>query len=371
LKPSDVRIYLLIAITFTLLCFSTSHVNAETANQRPPQKKGQVAISHVKSVQNANLKNNVLQSRESLFALSKLTPKAFLLVGNTGLAAIASNDHVVNKIKLPTSLNLLSAHTTQSAKVLVGAEQGKLFISDKSAKQWKTLTLDTNEAIFDFIESPTGEVVLTGTYGLLMVSKPPYLQWESIKLPWATFLKSDWDEFGEADPHLYSGCQNDRGEILVVGEFGLVLRRDLDGVWKKIHGGSVEPAMYSCVISPNGQHITVVGQKGLSHSSTDGGVTWGQSEISSGIDLYKIQNVDGGSIIIGDNRRLYVSLNEGVWSCLRFARDMPLGWFVDTLVTGESVIIVGSNGGFKSTTLTSLDKAANEIKDSKEFVSCE
>ncbi|HIL78518.1 MAG TPA: hypothetical protein EYG48_06390 [Methylococcales bacterium] len=366
-KLSDNRIYSLLAITFTLSFLSTVVV----ANQTPSQKKGQVAISHVKSVQSDKLQNHVLQSRDSLFAISRLTSESFLLVGNTGLAAIASNERVVNKLKLPTSINLLSAHTTQSAHVLVGGEQGRLFISDKSIKQWKTLNLDTEEAIFDFIESPTREVFLTGTYGLLMVSKPPYAEWKSIQLPWATFLKSAWDDFGEADPHLYSGCQNELGEMLVVGEFGLVLKRGLDGVWQKIHGGSVEPAIYSCVISPDGQEIVVVGQKGLSLSTSDGGVTWIKSEISSDADLYKIQKFNGGSIIIGDHRALHVSLNDSDWFCLRFTRDMPLGWFVDAVIADKRVVIVGSNGGFKSTTLKSITKAANEIKESGEFVSCE
>lgn len=354
-----------------LFFLSLTSVSAESENESAFKKKGQVAISHVKSVQGDKLQNSDLQARDSLFAITKLKEEEFLLVGNKGFAVKASTTHLIKKIKLPSSANLFSAYTAQSEHVLVGGEQGHLFISDKSATQWKTIKLDVNEAIFDFMESPSGEIVLTGTYGLFMASNPPYVNWANIQLPWADYLKNAWDEFGEADPHLYSGCHNERGELLVVGEFGLVLKRGLDGVWHKMHGGSIEPAIYSCIISPDGQTITAVGQKGLSHSSTDGGVTWLQSDISAGVDLYKIQNFNAASIITGDNRTLYVSLNNGNWSCLRFADDTPLGWFIDTLVTGERVIIVGSNGGFKSTTLESLSKATNKIKDSKEFVACE
>lgn len=356
--------------TLVLFFLSLTGVSAENET-KSVFKKGQVAISHVKSMQGATLQNSALQARDSLFALTKLNEEAFLLVGNKGFAVKASTTQLIKKITLPSSANLFSAHTVQSEHVLVGGEQGRLFISDKSATQWKTIKLDANEAIFDFIESPSGEIVLTGTYGLLMASNPPYINWASIQLPWADYLKNAWDEFGEADPHLYSGCHNQRGELLVVGEFGLVLKRGLDGVWQKIHGGSIEPAIYSCVISPDGLTITAVGQKGLIHSSTDGGVTWLQSDISAGVDLYKIQNFNGASIITGDNRTLYVSLNNGDWSCLRFADDAPLGWFIDTLVIGEQMIIVGSNGGFKSATLQSLSKARNQIKDSQEFVACE
>jgi photosystem II stability/assembly factor-like uncharacterized protein len=333
--------------------------------------KGSMALSHIKSNQSAKPQYSLLQARDSLFAITLLDDKSHLLAGNNGLLVQVDKHQEYKKITVNTTSDLFSVHATQSGNVLLGADNGELFITDDELKNWSAISLDKSEAIFNFIELPAGKIILSGSYGLLMSSEPPYRQWKDVELPWAEFLKEAWQEFGEADAHLYSGCHNERGDSLVVGEFGIVLKRDFNGQWKKIHGGSIQPAIYGCDISNNGEDIILVGQKGLVYQSSDGGISWLEANISKGIDLYKVQKAKDISIIIGDKKNLYVSSKSSAWLCIRFAKDRPLGWFVDMTVDDENMGIVGSNGTFKLARYSSLLDTVNQLQQSGEFVSCE
>ncbi|MEH6503272.1 MAG: hypothetical protein V7682_05140 [Cycloclasticus sp.] len=333
--------------------------------------KGSMALSHIKSNQLPKPQDSLLQARDSLFAITLLDDKSHLLAGNNGLLVQVDKYQEYKKITVNTASDLFSVHATQSGQVLLGADNGELFIADDELKNWSAISLDKSEATFNFIELPAGKIILSGSYGLLMSSEPPYRQWKEVLLPWAEFLKEAWQEFGEAEAHLYSGCHNERGDLLIVGEFGIVLKRDFTGQWNKIHGGSIQPAIYGCDISNNGEDIILVGQKGLVYQSSDAGLSWLEANISKGADLYKVHKAKGLSIIIGDKKNLYVSSKSSAWLCRRFAKDRPLGWFVDMAVDDESMGVVGSNGAFKLARHSSLLKAVNQLEQSEEFVSCE
>ncbi|MBL4743301.1 MAG: hypothetical protein JKX87_01475 [Cycloclasticus sp.] len=334
-------------------------------------KKGSVGLTHIKSNQLANAQHSILQPRDNLFAITRLDDGAYLLAGNNGLLLKVTGKKGYKKLNLNTNSDLLSVHATQSGKVLLGADKGGLFTSNGALNKWSKTSIDTTESIFNFIELATGEIILSGSYGLLMSSKPPYSTWEPVILPWADYLKEAWQEFGEADPHLYSGCHNQRGDILVVGEFGLVLRRDVAGQWSKIHGGSIEPAIYGCDISGNGEDITLVGQKGFVYESSNSGLSWLKSDIAQGDDLYKVHKTKDLSIIIGDKKNIYISSKPSAWMCRRFIGDRPLGWLVDMVISENETAIIGSNGSFNVTTYASLLDAVYQLDRSKEFVSCE
>lgn len=357
-------------VLFGVIQFS-GLVGAVGGQEKADERKGSVGLAHIKSNQLSAGQNSILKPRDNLFAITRLDNQSYLLAGNNGLLVKVMDSDSYEKINLKTNNDFLSVHVTSSGQVLLGANKGVLFVANDKLANWSKVSIDTSESILNFIELATGEVVLSGSYGLLMSSKPPYQNWAPVTLPLADFLKDAWQEFGEADPHLYSGCHNQRGDLLVVGEFGLVIRRDNTGQWSKIHGGSIEPAIYGCDISGNGEDITLVGQQGLIYQTRNGGLSWLESDITKEGDLYKIDKIKDLSIIIGDKKTIYTSLKSSDWVCLRFVGDSPLGWFIDILPSEKETAVIGSNGSFKVTKYSALLSAINQLDNSKEFVSCE
>lgn len=339
----------------------------EKANLR----NGSVGLAHIKSNQLTNPNHPLLKPRDSLFDITQLADQSYLVVGNDGLIIHSTKDQASKRLNFNIQHDLFSTFATKQGNVFLGGANGALYKSNDDIAAWSKVAIESNESIFNFTELTTNEVVLSGSYGLLMSSRPPYEQWKEVSLPWGDFLKEAWDEFGEADPHLFSGCTNERGELIVVGEFGLALKRDTDGMWSKIHGGSIEPAIYGCELSSDGKNILLVGQKGMVYQTINGGETWVKSEIANGEDLYKVGKIKDLFIILGNKKKVLVSLTSSDWVCQRFIGDRPLGWFVDMAVHEEDIAIIGSNGGFKMAKSASFVASKDRLNNSKEFVSCE
>jgi len=362
-----------IASLLILIGFSqtTGVLLAVEGQERTHPRNASVGLAHIKSNQLDDLENPVLKPRDSLFDITQLADQSYLMVGNDGLLIHAQKNQSSKRLNPNIQHDLFSTHATRQGDVFLAGANGSLYKSNDRLDNWSTLTIDSNESIFNFIELSTTEVILSGSYGLLMSSRPPYQQWKAVNIPWADFLKEAWNEFGEADPHLYSGCTNQRDELLVVGEFGLALKRDADGQWSKIHGGSIEPAIYGCQLSNNGKNIILVGQQGMVYQTSNGGDSWVEKNISKGSDLYKVEKIKDLFIMLGEKKKIYTSLTSSDWVCQRFIGDRPLGWFVDMAVEGEDIAITGSNGGFKVTSYASFVAAINQLNNSKELVSCE
>ncbi len=344
---------------------------AVEGQQKVDIRNGSMGLAHIKSNQLDDLENPVLKPRDSLFDITQLADQSYLMVGNDGLIIKASKKQAAERLDSNINHDLFSTHATKQGDVFLGGANGSLYKSNDHLTNWSKQIIAPNESIFNFIELSTAEVLLSGSYGLLMSSRPPYQQWEAVNIPWADFLKEAWNEFGEAAPHLYAGCTNQRDELLVVGEFGLALKRDTDGQWSKIHGGAIEPAIYGCQLSNNGKNIILVGQQGMVYQTSNGGDSWVEKSISKGSDLYKVEKIKDLFIILGDKKKIYTSLTSSDWVCQRFIGDRPLGWFVDMAVQGEDIAIIGSNGGFKVTSYASFVTAINQLNNSKELVSCE
>lgn len=368
IKHDILKLLLLLSVTQ----FLGIAVATERKEVVSTKEQGAVSLTYMKS--NHSLTDGqslVIKPRDSLFGITRLADESYLLAGNNGLLVRVLRGKE-EKVDVHTNVDLLSVLRVQSGHVLLGGAKGALFLSNDKVDKWSTVSVSTNESIFNIIELPTREVFLSGSYGLLMLSRPPYQKWEQVRLPWASFLKEAWQEFGEAEPHFYSSCHNQRGDLLIVGEFGLALRRNNEGKWSKIHGGSIQPAIYDCDISNSGEEITLVGQKGLVYQTSNGGQSWLELDIAKGEGLYKVHKSKELSIIIGDKKKVYVSTKPSVWDCQRFVGDRPLGWFIDMNVSENEVAIIGSNGGFKLIKHSSLLGAVNQFgKSSKEFVSCE
>ncbi|MBV1875529.1 MAG: hypothetical protein KUG50_02780 [Cycloclasticus sp.] len=366
------RNILKLLLLFGVTQFQCIAVATEKEKLISTKEEGAASLAHMKSNQSlANDQSSTLKSRDSVFGITRLTSESHLLVGNKGLLVRTLRGLESEKFNAHTKRDLLSVRKVQSGHILLGGVEGALFLSNGDVNKWSTVSIDTNESIFNIVELPTREVFLSGGYGLLMYSKPPYQKWEPVKLPWADFLKDAWQELGEADPHLYSACHNQRGDLLIVGEFGLVIRRDNTGKWRKIHGGAIQPAIYDCDISDTGEEIVLVGQKGLVYQTDNGGLSWLELDIAKGEGLYKVDRIRDLSIILGDKKKVYVSAKPSEWQCQRFTGDKPLGWFIDMSINENEVAVIGSNGGFKVMKYSSLLSAVNQLDNSKEFVSCE
>ncbi|AFT66918.1 photosystem II stability/assembly factor-like protein [Cycloclasticus sp. P1] len=314
--------------------------------------------------------DSVGNKRDSFFSITSLTQQSKLLTGTRGSLFLVSNDGRFSNINIGSKKNLYSALKLQNSTVLIGADRGRLYKTDVSLKTFKPIQLKQSEAVFDLLEANDNKVFAVGAYGLFMSATAPFETWYEEQLPWGVYLKRAWKELGESLPHLYSSCSSEAGESFVVGEYGLLLKYE-GTKWVKLHGGSIEPALYGCVVSNEGQDIIAVGQKGLVIHSSDGGLNWESIKLKKEFDLYGIKQVNGVNILIANYRQLFISKSWKDWFCKRLKGDDPIGWYIDMLFTNNELVMVGNKGNVKSTPLNFIANVFHSNADVKGFKSCE
>lgn len=311
-----------------------------------------------------------LNARDTLFAIERLGEYNAIAVGALGMVLINTNQGHITKIPFASDANLFAVLKTKNDEIWIGAERGKLFHTDTAVTQWLTVALNSDENIFNIMERRDGSLIATGSYGLLMTSNKARRKWHKMDIDWNMLLKEAWNEFGESFPHLYSGCVNSQGEIIIVGEYGLVLV-ETGKQWTKKHGGGIEPAIFDCVAPDDGGTIIAVGQKGLVLKSVDSGETWVQSLTGLESDLYRIEYFDQVFLAVGDGKKLYLSNDGTKWQCVQFKNGTSLGWYVDVTVKDSDIELVGNGGSLRKTTRAGIRGASQDLATSAEFSACE
>ena len=353
-------------LILTSICF-TAEVYANAA-VRESVVSGKVSNSSIFAQRESG--DSVGNQRDSFFSVISLSNHVKLLTGTRGTLFLMSSDGRFSSINTGSKKNLYSALKVQTDTVLIGADRGQLYKTDVSLKTFKPIQLSPGEDVFKLLETADNKVFAVGAYGLFMSSTSPFEKWDEVSLPWEHYLKSAWQELGESLPHLYSSCSSETGTSYVVGEYGLLLKYD-GTTWVKLHGGSIEPALYGCVISNEGKDIIAVGQRGLVIHSADGGLNWESTKLKKKADLYGIKKVNGVSILMADQRQLFVSKSWKDWSCKRLKNDNAIGWYIDMLTTSSDLILVGNKGKVSSTPLKLISNIFQSSADVKGFNSCE
>lgn len=359
-----VIIIFLVGITAT----NTTAYSGEKAD-RTVQRLGGILPSgeYLTAIENSH--NHALSTRDTLFAVQNIDDDLSIAVGAMGLFVKILKSGLIKTIPIATETNFFSVTKTGDGQLWVGAERGVLYRSDLTLAKWEHLSLDVKENIFKIIEKADHSLIAIGSYGLLMASNKLRDGWTSIGVDWGSLLKDAWDEFGESYPHLYSACTNKKGEIIVVGEFGLILK-GTSNHFEKIHGGAIESAVFDCLISDEGRTIIAVGQMGLVLKSTDAGSSWARLFTGQDSDLYRIQYFDDVFLALGDGKKLYLSDDGTEWRCIQLKSEKSLGWYVDAAINNNEIQFVGNGGSVTTITRAVLHDAKNNSGNTKEFITC-
>jgi len=359
-------------VTSALLVLAFTCYTTDVYANSPVQEKrlnGKVSNSSI-FAQRESTGSDENNKRDSFFSIISLPNHVKLLTGTRGTLFLMSNDGRFSSINTGSKKNLYSALKVQTDTVLIGADRGQLYKTDVAIKTFKSIQLSQREDVFKLLETADNKVFAVGAYGLFMSSTSPFEKWDEESLPWETYLKSAWAELGESLPHLSSSCSSETGTSYIVGEYGLLLKYD-GTTWVKLHGGSIEPALYGCVISNEGKDIIAVGQRGLIIHSADGGLNWENTKLKKKADLYGIKKVNSVSILMADQRQLFVSKGWKDWSCKRLKNDNAIGWYIDMLTTNSDLIFVGNKGKVSSTPLKLISNIFQSNTDVKGLNSCE
>ncbi len=212
--------------------------------------------------------------------------------------------------KAPTASALLAVDRRGGHTIAVG-QQGVIVVED-APKQWIAYPGPTNSRLFAVSVAASGVAVASGEFGTVIRSADGGHTWASI-------APENWDPFisdvpgGNAQPHVYAANIGDNGEIMVAGEFGVILRSKDDGkTWTAIkHGEYLSPSIFSLYVTDKGVRFAV-GQKGDIERSADDGKTWSTIATKTDANLLSISAKPGGEeLVVTGMRAMLHSTDAG------------------------------------------------------------
>ncbi|MFZ2872198.1 WD40/YVTN/BNR-like repeat-containing protein [Zavarzinia sp.] len=175
---------------------------------------------------------------------------------------------------------------------------------------------------------------------------------------------------GGTDARLFSVDANDAGRAIAVGAFGTILvSSDTGRSWKKIdfdwsrtNDQGFEPHLYSASIATDGT-MTVVGEFELIMRSKDGGATWDVTHIGTAslFDL-KIEKSGTGYAVGQDGKVLRTRDGGATWDTVDSGSKANLlgiarGEDGKTLITGMRTMLVATDEATKLVPLVAGDVA--------------
>ena len=283
-----------------------------------------------------------VSKRARVFALILLGER-ILAVGSRGLALVSDslNGEMWSSVALPAAPNLYAGLEDSSGRVWLASDAGQLYSGNAELKSWSKVDLQEDSSVYAITELTGGSLIAVGQYGLIKMKTVGSEEWKTVDLPWDEWLQSAWQQFGEAMPHLFGTCHSGTS-LFIVGEFGLVLKYD-GRRWVRLHGGSIEPALYSCATRE--EQLIVVGQRGAMLRSTDAGETWSANYVSSS-SIYKVVALPGDNwLAVGEERQIWwVEKPDSVWKCGR-VDTAATGWFVDALLSPQGKLVTLAGAG--------------------------
>ena len=186
--------------------------------------------------------------------------------------------------------------------------------------------------------TPT-EAAAVGAFGTVLRSVDGGQSWSQVEIEWPNL---DADQMG-IQPHLYDVQFGDDGTVMVVGEYAVVLRSDDGGVnWRVIHRG--DASIFALKVAPGGNGYAV-GQDGLILRTTDGGQSWERRETESKANLFSVQALPNGHVVVAGMREWLTSEDGG--SSWTSHREDVLGtaWFTDLALSSSGRLMAVGQAG--------------------------
>lgn len=203
-----------------------------------------------------------------------------IAVGQEGLILVRDGDGAWKQVESGTDRRLLQVDINKSGVAYIVGAFGTMLKSTDSGDTWKSIApnwaglYESGEGMLATVrDEPTnyivdvrdnGHVIIGGEYGQLMFSPDGGICWYVVyRHP---------SEGGESAPTLFSMDIRADGVGYAVGQSGLVVRTDNNGMsWKVVPTPSTA-SLFAVALGTNG-YVTTIGQR-VGLRSADGGATW-------------------------------------------------------------------------------------------------
>lgn len=230
--------------------------------------------------------------------------------------------------------------------VAVGHRSALLRSAD-GGKQWAPVALPTQESV-----SLLDALVLSPTHALAVGAFGAYWQSRDAGLSWSASQPIPGDR------HYNAIAANAQGQVVIVGEGGLILRSaDAGQSWAEV-ASPVKASLFA-VVATRGGHFVACGLGGTVLHSVDGGVQWTVTNTPAHNSWLGASLADDGSVLLAGNGgalcRLVPGSSPGQLSVARQAREGYGAWSALLPCTPKggaaSLLAVGETG------LLRLDRA--------------
>ncbi len=235
-----------------------------------------------------------------------------------------------------TELALLGVDQRGNQAVAVG-QRGTIAV--RQDNRWRAVPSPTEERLMAVALNGEGIAIAAGAFGTLMRSVDGGQSWSLVNIEWPNL---DEDQMG-VSPHLYDVQFVDTNTVMVVGEYAVVLRSEDGGVnWEVVHRG--DASVFAVRVNDDGRGYAV-GQDGLIMRTTDGGLSWERRQTESKANLFSVQVLPSGRVVVAGMREWLTSEDRGEhWTSHR-ENMLGTAWFTDlTLSPTGQLLAVGQAG---------------------------
>lgn len=264
-----------------------------------------------------------------------------LAVGTAGVLLRSTDGESWEFDQLPTEGRaLFSVATAGTTSVAVGQEGVILVKTGNSGKaeDWERVESPTTERLFSVAVDSSGNAAAVGSFGTAIVSTTHGREWRALTIDWKELIDQPYE------PHIYKTVFDDRGRLLMSGEFGLIARSDdLGESWTLLRKG--DASVFDLTLSGTST-IYAIGQDGEVLHSADAGQNWRRIETATNSVLLDAIIRDGNRLTVfglRENLEYKTEFSETLESAESDA-ELGNGWYTDSVVFRSSHYIVGQQG---------------------------
>lgn len=282
----------------------------------------------------------------------------------------------------------LSAISQNGQKIIVGHQDGGLYLSSNAGGSWtQILTEFPSDVWYTASMSADGQVIMAGTYGQRVhISTDGGVNWsetrpagdtganwitssmsdnaevimigsESGRLYRSTNQGSSWSEIrpaGDVDASWYMDVSSDGQTILAAMDDGtggrLYISTNAGNSWTETRpDGNQDWGWRTVSISGDGQVMLAAVYSGKVFLSTNGGSNWSEAfPVGNQSDEWRHSEIteDGGTLLISSTQRLHTSTNRGgSWVELQPIGNQNGNWDLLNISGNGQVLLAGNYSG--------------------------
>ena len=248
-----------------------------------------------------------------------------------------------------TELALTAVALGSQGSIVVG-QQGSIFVGEPGG-DYEQVESPTSERLMSVALHESGVAVAVGGFGALLVSVDSGRTWVQADIDWAEMN----DEGLEA--HLYDVEIKNNGDILVCGEFGLVLQsNNLGTTWEAVHKGT--ESLFAMHLSAKGLGFAV-GQDGAVLRTVDHGQSWQKLDSGTQTNLLDVWASKEDEVVVVGIRALLRSSDIGnTWQAAQ-GRAVERSWY--QALAASVVDYPIENGAIHAATVYAVGQMGNII----------